>query len=178
MSLLLVSQQTQLPQSCTNQSISYPTSASSQITAPQFEFCSLKAYKNKFLLAYNSNALALLNVENSSVAGGLYSLSKINSVAVNKDEIFILEGHRRIRRLASQKDRYWHLKSSMNSSYEMFFILFYTNVILFLRIDVPENSRDSQIGEKLLDIVSKIKEEASATVMKPLIDNLTKTDTL
>ncbi|XP_065200241.1 uncharacterized protein LOC135831573 [Planococcus citri] len=133
-----------------HQSTSSSISTPALTKAPEFEFNILKRYKDKFLLVYSLNAFALLNIENNTVEGGAYTLKKVISVAVNKEEVFILENHRKIRRLAPYPDKYAQLKNS-----------FYEN-------------KDSQIGEKLLDIVSKIREEASNSMMKPVLNSISK----
>lgn len=67
------------------------------------EFCCLKVYLGKLLLVHDTKNLLLLNPETASIIGGQY-LKKIVSVTTYKDEILILEGYRRIRRLALSED--------------------------------------------------------------------------
>lgn len=66
-------------------------------------FSCLRVYKSKFLLVYDSKSLILLNPEKTTIDAGL-STMKILSIAINKDEIFILEGLRKIRRIAFNED--------------------------------------------------------------------------
>lgn len=61
--------------------------------------------------------LVLLNPETTSIVGALH-LKKVISVSAYKDEIFILEGYRRIRRLALTEDPFVALRMSKLSLLE------------------------------------------------------------
>ena len=69
------------------------------------EFSFFHEYKNKYLLVHDSHTLVLLNPETTTVEAG-FTTKRILSAAVNKDEIFVLEGCRRIRRISFSADPY------------------------------------------------------------------------
>lgn len=76
------------------------------------EFCYLNIYLGKLVLVHDLKNLVILNPETTTIVGALH-LKKIVSVSTYKDEIFILEGYRRIRRLALTEDPFVALRMSM-----------------------------------------------------------------
>lgn len=70
-----------------------------------FEFRSLHGYKEKYLIGHNERFMVLLNAETIKVEMG-FTTEEIVSIAVNKDDIFVLEGCRQIRRLSLFPDPY------------------------------------------------------------------------
>lgn len=91
-----------MQESSQNSSIASSVDSLSSINC-DIEFNFVHEFKNKYLLAHNAHSLVLLNPETTTVEAG-FTTKKILSAAVNKDEIFVLEGCRRIRRISFSVD--------------------------------------------------------------------------
>ncbi|KAI5704440.1 hypothetical protein M8J75_005321 [Diaphorina citri] len=109
-----------------------------------FEFSTLDVLNDKYLVSHSSNILVVIDPDSSAVVGVLRSYSGIHSVAMGKDEIFMVEGSRGVRRLGFCQDPYAGRQNSAES-------------------DV--------LGDAMLDLALRIKD--AATVIAPLLKDYT-----
>uniref|UniRef100_A0A8D8M3T9 WD repeat-containing protein CG11141 n=1 Tax=Cacopsylla melanoneura TaxID=428564 RepID=A0A8D8M3T9_9HEMI len=110
------------------------------VNCSNFEFSTLAVLRDSLLVSHSSNILAVLNPDTSAVVGVLRSYTGIVSVAVSRDEVFMVEGSRGVRRLGFQQDQY---------------------------VGKQRAAESDVIGETMLDLAIKLKD--AATVIAPLL---------
>ncbi|XP_069698641.1 tectonin beta-propeller repeat-containing protein 2 isoform X2 [Periplaneta americana] len=112
------------------------------------QFGPLLVFRENLLVTYSSDIVYVLNPATITVVATVADLRKVQDVAVNKDEIFILEGERSLIRVAYTPETTATLVQGGKSDYEA------GNIFL------PVSLSEITVASSIMDLTSKLKDSA------------------